>query len=112
MIVENAAAATPGMPADYGRCARLQIGGIDVIVTSFRTQTLDPEIFLLHGVDVMRTKIIALKSSDHFRGAFIPISAAIIRTDTPGIVSADLSSLPYQRLERPIWPLDRDLAWI
>jgi microcystin degradation protein MlrC len=101
----------PGMPADYGRCARLQIGGVDVIVTSYRTQTLDPEIFLLHGVDVMRTKVIALKSSDHFRGAFIPISAAIIRTDTPGIVSADLTSLPYQRLERPIWPLDRNLIW-
>jgi microcystin degradation protein MlrC len=101
--------AAPGWAVNYGLCARLVIGGVDVIVTSWRTQTLDQEVFLLHGIDVMRYKIIALKSSDHFRGAFIPIAAAIIRTDTPGIVSADLTSLPYQRLQRPIWPLDRDI---
>ncbi|MEA2528135.1 MAG: hypothetical protein QOF73_5362 [Thermomicrobiales bacterium] len=101
--------AAPGWEVDYGRCARLVIGRLDVIVTSWRTQTLDQEVFLLHGIDVMRYKIIALKSSDHFRGAFLPIAAQIIRTDTPGIVSADLTSLPYRRLQRPIWPLDRDL---
>ena len=52
-----------------------------MIVTSWRTQTLDQEVFLLHGIDVMRYKIVALKSSDHFRGAFIPITAEITRTE-------------------------------
>jgi microcystin degradation protein MlrC len=102
----------PGEPADYGLCARLMIGGIDVIVTSFRTQTLDQEIFLLHGIDVMRRKIVALKSSDHFRAAFRPLAAAIIGCNTPGIVSADLTTLPYRRLERPIWPLDREMVFV
>jgi microcystin degradation protein MlrC len=100
-----------GAPADYGPCARLIIGGVDVIVTSFRTQTLDQEIFLLHGVDVTCLKIVALKSSDHFRAAFRPLAAAIVGCHTRGLVSADLTTFDYRRLERPIWPLDRDLAW-
>lgn len=97
-----------GSPADYGRCARLTIGGIDVIVTSFRTQTIDQEIFLLHGIDVRRAKIVALKSSDHFRAGFRPLAAQIIGCHTRGLVSADLTTFDYQRLQRPMWPLDRD----
>ena len=100
-----------GAPANYGPCARLTISGVDVIVSSFRTQTLDQEVFLLHGIDVTRSKIVALKSSDHFRAAFRPIAAAIIGCHTRGLVSADLTTFDYRRLERPIWPLDRDLAW-
>ena len=56
-----------------GPCARLQIGGrggLDVIVTSRRHQTFDPEIFLLHGIDVTTRSIVGLKSSQHFRAGF------------------------------------------
>jgi microcystin degradation protein MlrC len=96
-----------GRPVDLGPCARLAIGGIDVIVSSVRTQTLDPEVFLLHGIDVARYRIVALKSSAHFRAGFAELAAAIVGCDTPGLVSRDLATIPYQRLERPIWPLDR-----
>lgn len=96
-----------GSPADYGKCARLQIGGIDVIVSSFRTQTIDEEIFLLHGIDIRRYKIVGLKSSDHFRAGFRPIAAAIIGCHTRGLVSPDFTTFPYKRLQRPMWPLDR-----
>ena len=100
-----------GMPVDLGPCARLVVGGVDVIVSSVRTQTLDPEVFLLHGIDVARCKIVALKSSAHFRAGFAPIAAEMIRCDTPGLVSADLTTFPYQQLQRPIWPLDRDVTY-
>jgi microcystin degradation protein MlrC len=98
-----------GMPVDLGPCARLLIGGVDVIVSTVRTQTLDPEVFLLHGIDVTRYKIVALKSSAHFRAGFAPVAAEMIRCDTPGLVSADLTTFPYRRLQRPIWPLHRDV---
>lgn len=100
-----------GSPANYGRCARLQIEGIDVIVTSFRTQTIDQEIFLLHGIDISRYKIVALKSSDHFRAGFRPLAAAIIGCHTRGLVSADFTTFPYKRLQRPMWPLDREMSY-
>ncbi len=99
-----------GARVDLGPMARLIIGGIDVLVSSVRTQTLDPEVFLLHGIDVTRYKIVAIKSSNHFRAGFEPIAHKIIRVDTPGLVSVDLSSFPYERIAHPVWPLDENAA--
>src|SRR6185437_3130757 len=101
-----------GARIDLGKMARIVIGGVDVLVYSRgKTQTLDAEVFLLHGIDVMRYKIVALKSSNHFRAGFEPIASEIIRVDTPGLVSADLFSYPYQRVSHPIWPLDPETRW-
>lgn len=100
-----------GAKVNLGKMARLVIGGIDVIVSSIRTQTLDDEVFRLHGIDVTRYKIVAIKSSNHFRAGFEHLAHAIIRADTPGLVSADLASFDYQRLQRPIWPLDDNTVY-
>jgi microcystin degradation protein MlrC len=100
-----------GRRVDLGKMARLVIDGIDVIVSTIRTQTLDDEVFRLHGIDVTRYKYVAIKSSNHFRAGFAPIAHKIIRADTPGLVSADLSTFNYKRLERPIWPLDDGVEW-
>jgi microcystin degradation protein MlrC len=100
-----------GRKVDLGKMARLVIDGIDVIVSTIRTQTLDDEVFRLHGIEVTRYKFVAIKSSNHFRAGFSPIAHKIIRADTPGLVSADLSTFNYKRLERPIWPLDDNVTW-
>ena len=104
-----------GARVDLGRMARLVIpvkgGGVDVLVSSVRSQTLDPEVFLLHGIDVTRCRIVALKSSQHFRAGFEPVAARIITADSPGLTTLDLTTFPYRRLTRPVWPLDEDAAF-
>lgn len=100
-----------GVPWDLGPSARLKIDGIDVVVTTRRSQVFDPEIFRIHGIDVRQCKIVGLKSSQHFRAGFAPIAADIIRADTPGTTSIDLFALPFQRLEGPVWPLQSDTEW-
>ncbi|HLY24076.1 MAG TPA: M81 family metallopeptidase [bacterium] len=105
-----------GAQVDLGRMARLVIprgpaGGIDVLVSSVRSQTLDPEVFLLHGIDVTRCRIVALKSSQHFRAGFEPVADRIITADSPGLTTLDLTTFPYRRLTRPVWPLDRGAAF-
>jgi microcystin degradation protein MlrC len=47
-----------------------------------------------------------LKSTQHFQGRFTYLAGTIIRTDPPGITTSNLAQLPYQRIRRPIWPLD------
>jgi microcystin degradation protein MlrC len=86
--------------------ARLVIGNVDVLVASVRSQTLDAEVFLLHGIDVTRYRIVALKSTQHFRAGFAHLAGTIIRCDPPGITTSNLAQLPYRRVRRPIWPLD------
>jgi microcystin degradation protein MlrC len=85
--------------------ARLVIGNVDVLVSSVRTQTLDAEVFLLHGIDVTRYRVVAIKSQQHFRAGFEHLVGTIIRCDTPGLTTTNLANLTYRRLARPIWPL-------
>jgi microcystin degradation protein MlrC len=96
-----------GKKMDLGQSARLQIQGIDVIVCSLCSQVFDEQTFLLHGIDVHERKIVALKSSQHFRAAYQSIADTIITVDSPGLSSRQLSSFPYVRLTRPIYPLDQ-----
>ncbi len=100
-----------GSRVDLGRMARIVTGGIDILVSSVRTQTLDPEVFLLHGIDVTRYKIVALKSSTHFRAGFEPIAKQIIAADSPGLTTLNVSHFPRERTKRPIWPIDQDARY-
>ncbi|NOU89371.1 MlrC domain protein [Paenibacillus sp. LMG 31460] len=95
-----------GTHMDLGKSVRLQVGGLDILVCSVRTQVIDEQIYLLHGIDVNTYKIVALKSSQHFRAAFEPISNQIITVDSPGLTTLQFSFFDYKRLTRPIYPLD------
>lgn len=95
-----------GMATDLGPMARLVIGGVDVLIGSIRQQVLDDQIFLLNGIDVRQYRIVALKSSAHFRAGFTHLASAIITADAPGATTLDLTGFPYTRIRRTIWPLD------
>ncbi|MEZ4521523.1 MAG: M81 family metallopeptidase [Thermomicrobiales bacterium] len=100
-----------GSIRDLGKMARLVVNGVDVIVGSESHQTIDDELFRLHGIEVSRLKIAAIKSQNHFRAYFEPIAAEVIRCDSPGWTTSNLENFNYQRINRPIWPLDDDVDW-
>ncbi|WP_243292219.1 M81 family metallopeptidase [Bacillus sp. FJAT-47783] len=95
-----------GALINLGKSARLQIGNVDIIVCSVKSQTLDEQVFLIHGIDVTKYKLVALKSCQHFREVFQPISKEIITVDSPGISTSNASFYEYDKLPRPIYPLD------
>ena len=94
-----------GATIPLGDTAVLRCRGIDIIVNTGRTQTFHPDAFTLAGVDPMKKKLLALKSTNHFRAAFEPIAGAIYHVAPPDV----FTMLPYQHIQRPIWPLDTDL---
>src|SRR5690625_1853478 len=100
-----------GAQIDFGQSARLKVGEVDIIVASGKSQTLDKEIFLLHGIDIKEYKIIALKSCQHFRAGFEPYAAHIITADSPGISTSQPKYYNYQAIERPIFPLDQNISF-
>jgi microcystin degradation protein MlrC len=95
-----------GTHDDLGRMVRLHVGGLDILVSSVRQQTFDAEVFLLHGIDVTRYKIVALKSSNHFRAGFAPLAREIITADSPGLTTLRIERFPRRRNTQPLWPLD------
>ena len=95
-----------GVRANLGPMARLETDGIDIIVGSARSQTFDTELFLLNGIDVTRHKIVALKSSQHFRAGFGHLAAEIITSDAPGLTTERVEGFERTRPSGPLWPKD------
>jgi microcystin degradation protein MlrC len=98
-----------GRDVDLGPMALLTIGGVGVAVTSKRMQALDQAPFRHLGVEPKEQKILALKSTCHFRAEFEPIAEKVIVVIAPGGYLADPAQYPYQRLRpgirlRPLGP--------
>jgi len=89
-----------------GDCAAIRVGGVEVVLISNRTQALGLEIFRNLGIEPTERKIIVVKSTNHFMGAFGPIASKVIYVDSDGPLARDYRRLPYAKVARPIWPLD------
>lgn len=95
-----------GAKINIGPMARLVIDDMDVVVGSRRNQTFDTEPFLAVGIDVLKYKYVALKSSNHFRAGFQTLASAIVTADTPGLTTHQIDVFPRQHTSRRLWPLD------
>ncbi|MCP5024921.1 MAG: M81 family metallopeptidase [Actinomycetia bacterium] len=103
-----------GTQSGWGPTARLQIGGrdgLDVIVTSTRSQVFDREVFELCGIDVRRYDLVVLKSSQHFRAGFADLATDIITADSPGLSTLDVTVFDHGRADGPRWPIDPHTDW-
>lgn len=103
-----------GTETRWGPTARLQVGGqggLDVVVTSMRSQIFDTEIFELCGIDVRRYDLVVLKSSQHFRAGFADLASEIITADSPGLTTLDVTVFDHGQADGPRWPIDPNTAW-
>ena len=83
-------------------------GGVDVILSSVRTQCFDPTAFTHLGLDCSTRRALVVKSMNHFQTGFAPIARRIFSVGTPGALSADFGYLPYRIFDTPYWPRNAD----
>lgn len=95
-----------GLPSKLGNCARIQAGNVEIVIGSVRNQTFDDGPFLVTGANINHYRYVGLKSTQHFRGYFADKAARIISADPPGLNSGDLTVFDYQKIPRPVYPLD------
>lgn len=95
-------AVSGGRDIDLGPMALLTIGGVSVAVTSKRMQAYDQAPFRHLGIEPKAQKILALKSTCHYRAEFEPIAAAVIVVLAPGHYLADPTAYPYKRLRKGV----------
>ena len=102
-----------GMKLELGPCAALRVGGVTVVVISHRVQCADPIFFEMMGLDIGRARSVVVKSRGHFRGGFDEFFGPdqIVEVDLPGLTSPVLSRFDWQRLPRPVIPLDDNVEW-
>ena len=87
-----------GRDVDVGLMALLELGGVRVAVTSKRLQAYDQAPFRHLGVEPANQKILALKSTCHYRGEFEPIADEVIVVLAPGYYLADPVAYPFRKL--------------
>ena len=87
-----------GLNMQLGPMALLRIGGVRVVVATRKVQAADQEIFRHLGVEPAEQKIVALKSSVHFRAHFAPIAEEILVVKAPGPNALDYTELDYRNL--------------
>jgi microcystin degradation protein MlrC len=88
-----------GNPVDLGPTALIEIPpGVQVMVASRKVQVYDQAIPRHVGIEPAATRILALKSSVHFRADFTAFASLILVAAAPGPVVADPATLPFRHL--------------
>jgi microcystin degradation protein MlrC len=95
-----------GVRSHLGRTAVLDTGRARIVVTERHHEPFDLVIFRHCGVEPTRVRYIMLKSRIHYRAGFKPIASHVVECQGEGVTNADLAVYRYEKLKRPIFPLD------
>jgi microcystin degradation protein MlrC len=95
-----------GVERDYGPSMVFRAGGIEIICMSNNGQAVDLGQFTSMGIDPTRYATVCVKSMQHFRAAFEPIAREVILVDTGALCSEIYTPELFDKVRRPVWPLD------
>ncbi len=89
-----------GFRMDLGPMAVLEKDGVRVVLASRKCQAADQEMFRHMGIEPKEQRILALKSSVHFRADFQPIAREVLVVVAPGPAKADPTMFTWTRLRK------------
>ncbi len=96
-----------GVKVSMGPSAVLDTGSIQIVVVSRHHEPWDQGVFLSLGIDPKTKRYLLLKSRIHYRAGFASLARATITLDGEGVTTSDNDRLRFERVRRPIFPLDR-----
>ena len=85
--------------------------GITVMATSRRMAPFSLRQLTAFDVEPKRFHVLVAKGVHAPQAAYSPVCRHLIRVDTPGVTSADLSRLAYQHRRRPMFPFELETEW-
>ena len=94
--------------AAVGDAAAITVDGIAVVLITQRQQAFGTDLFTNLGIDLAARRICAVKSTNHFYASYSRMAEEVLYTSAPGTLTLDFKSIPYTRVQRPIWPLDEN----
>ena len=100
-----------GVKVMLGPTAVLDTGKVEIVITSLHHEPWDIGIFTSVGIDPRTKRYLVLKSRIHYRAGFAALAKATITCDGDGVTTSDNDRLCFERLRRPIYPLDRANRW-
>ena len=95
-----------GQRFSMGRSVLFDIGAARIVVTEQPHEPWDLGVLSCVGLDPLAHRFLLLKSRMYCRPVFGPLCEALVPCDSPGVTSSDYSLFPFQRVKRPVYPLD------
>ena len=100
-----------GQRCYMGRTVLFDIGPARIVVTERTHEPWDHGVFTCVGLDPRNERFLLLKSRMYCRPVFVPISAGLVECDSDGVTSSNYALFPFSRVNRPVYPLDREVKF-
>ena len=94
------------VPGDFGPTVVIDTGVLDIVVISVHQEPFDLNCLSSVGIDPLQQRAIVLKSRVHWRAGFGELARAVVECDGLGVTTSDYGQLRFERVRRPIYPLD------
>jgi microcystin degradation protein MlrC len=95
-----------GVGVSMGHSAVLDTGDLEVVITSRHHEPWDLGVFTSVGIQPEHKRYLLLKSRIHYRAGFGDLGKHTITCDGHGVTTSDNTLLDFQKVRRPIYPLD------
>ncbi|HEY1084292.1 MAG TPA: M81 family metallopeptidase [Prosthecobacter sp.] len=99
-------ASMSGGQFDMGPCAVVRHKELTLLLTSIKTPPFDLGQWRSQGLEPASFSVIGVKAAVAHRRAYDPIATRMLWVDTAGPCSSHLKGLPFQKVKRPVYPLD------
>jgi microcystin degradation protein MlrC len=99
-----------GTIESMGTTAVLDTGRVQIVVCSRHSEPFDLGCFRSVGIEPTQKRVLILKSRIHYRAGFRAIARHELPCDGVGVTSSDNSLFKFEKVRRPIFPLDPDAS--
>lgn len=113
-VVAQVAAVSTGFVVDLGdrgvcdlqKTALLAVGPLRIALLGHRSFAINHPVLYQHlGLDISDAQLVVLKTASNFQ-FFVRWRKGLVRVDSAGTTQSDLRAFNWQRVPRPMYPLD------
>ena len=107
-LAEDAVQTFAGEPSPLGNAAGVRsANGMGFVLNDRRTQAFGADLFSVAGFDPASFRYLVVKSAQHFYDGFAPLVREILYLASPGTMTFDITTLPFERRPPGLWPFER-----
>ena len=88
------------------------VHGLTLVLTSRRTPPFSLRQLTAFGIDPQRFHVLVAKGVHAPVAAYAPVCKTMLRVNTPGLTSADLTQFDYRHRRQPLYPFEAEMVWI
>ncbi len=98
---------------DQGHTAIVETddGLLTIMLTTRRTPPFSLRQLTAFGLDPKSFRVLVAKGVNAPLAAYQPVCPTILRVNTRGVTTADVTQLPYQHRRKPMFPFEVDMVW-